>query len=156
MALIGTYTKYTMQPTEELREYVITYPSAEHMGEGDPNIDKAGTTETVTEPVYQEVAEDIENTYVNITNYAIIKNEAISQDDTDPDNLITLGLDKWWSMNVHYRVYASLEDKENDPSNYIDYGDRTFDLPPGDRNIMEWAYEQLKNEKGFNKLLNDL
>lgn len=156
MALIGTYTKYKMQPTEELREVVITYPEADKMGEGDPNIDKAGTTETIMEPLYNEVAEDIENTYVNIRNYAIVKLESIDHDYTDPENPIALGLNRSWYVNVNFAVYESLEAKELDPNNVLDYGDRSFDVPPGDRNIMQWAYEKLRNEKGFSKLQNDL
>lgn len=156
MALIGTYTKYSMQPTEEMREVTITYPAAEDMGEGDPNIDKAGTTETIMEPVYEEIAEDIENTYVNIRNYAIVKSESLDFDYTDPENPVHIGLTRSWYLNVNFAVYASLEAKEEDPNDVLDYGDRSFDVPPGDRNIMQWAYEKLKNERGFSKLQNDL
>lgn len=143
MALIGTlktYT-YTQHPTET-QESTITYPSAEVLGEGHPDYDKAGTTETITEPTIVENETIHENVYVTIFNYFFYNQR--------DDNGV-----KVYNLDLHYGVFNSEEDYISNPltpSFTEDVLGRYVEITSSE-DIRTKGYELLKLEKGFENLI---
>jgi len=156
MALVGTYRRYITQPIPgEFQPVTITYPDAEYMNEEDPNYSKAGQTVIEEEPVYEQVEIVVENAYVVISNYALVKEEYVDSEWNNGEE-VALGVNKKWIMNVHARIYESKEARETDPESYLHYEDRTLELGIVNDSIFNIAYGGLKNEVGFSELQDDI
>jgi hypothetical protein len=133
----------------------ITYPEAEYMDENDPNYSKAGQTIVEEEPVYEEIEIVVENAYVIISNYALIKEE-YPEIAFNNGEQVNLGMNKKWILNLHAKIYESKEAREADPDSNIHYEDRSIELGIVNDSIFNLAYGSLKNEKGFQELQHDI
>ena len=145
MALQGNYTHYTYEnhPTETVTQ-TITYPS--DLPEGHENYDKMGTTEEVTVPSIVETPTTYENCVIGLrtVNTFVMRN-----DGSESKNKIV-------NLSYDFRIYASLEDKENYfnenfLAEYTHFSDQAYSPT---ENAWEIAYNEIKASKGGSELIN--
>lgn len=149
MALQGKYIKTWQEPSDsKFTEVEVTYPDADKMNPEDPNFDKAGTTETIQEPVMETKTHAFENVYAVIRSYAITKNEAESYD-TDGERL---GLYKRWYLNLRVTIYESEEVKNQNPEDYLFEENLTIPISVIQGDLFEVGYTKLKSQPGFEEL----
>lgn len=158
MALVGKITLYEwVKDTDN--------PQTENVIRPD------GTEETVTYyPYIEKDGEVIENAYV------IVKMASIHLDDNDriveevdletgeiigEIELTERGQTKnGYKLNIRYCIYDSKDlrqDKFYKPIHEIDESQWIIidDLSLGGKNVIEYAYDWIKNKKGFEELVND-
>ena len=158
MALVGKITLY---------EWVRDMDNPETQTVERPD----GSVEEITHyPYIQKQGEVIEEAYV------IVKMAAIHLDDNDRILLevdedgneigeIESGAERGetkngYKLNIRYCIYDSVDlrlDKFHKPTYEIDELEWIIveDLSLGGKNLIEYAYDWLKNKKGFEELVND-
>lgn len=153
MALQGDLTIYWQEPhPTEIKISEIKYPDADKMDPEDPNIEKAGTTEEVQEPVMLDKEKTFENVYVVIRTYALMKIEShdnLYDSNNEPFDTIVY---KSWNLNLRYTVYESKEAKEKDVENYLYENFTSHELLDESLELTNLGYSKLKQIKGFEKL----
>ena len=148
MALTGSfYTFSTSEHPTETVSYTASYPA--QLPEEDPNYEKRGTEEIVTEPLIVETAHEHEG------HYAVIKVATIHN--------------HWWEdneggkyvgSNILYNVYSSSEDRKSAPHNpsigdAINMVEFNYEYTnPESRSLMDWAYDVLKTQPAFISMSN--
>lgn len=143
MALQGKYIYYSYnQHDSETILTTVTYP--EDLPEGHPDYDKRGTTQEVAVPKIIEVPTVYENCVIGVRTI----NAYILNSDDDGNKIVNL--------HYNFRVYASIEDKENhfDENFLEEYSDTTTVDLSTYPNLWEYAYNQIKLSKGGSELTN--
>ena len=140
MALQGTVYLYEQQATGVSRSVDITYPA--DLPAEDANYDKRETTETI----WTNETENVVSASFNDA-YTIVKAVAVHMDGYDGGNE--------HYAHINYRVYENETARNNDFSNPLYDGETGYTefVNPStssfDKNIVQWAYETLKNQPEF-------